>query len=685
MTRAGLRSVALWTWLVACPATAQAGAPSASGDSAMLSPHDRKVFASAFREVEAKRFQQARALAARAQDPLLAKVIVWLDLIEPARPGDFAEAARFLTRNPEWPGQAALQLRAARTIPDDWPDDQVIAWFRGHPPLTAGSAVRYAEALMRAGERERAANLLRTAWIDRDFSGREERAFRKRYGHLLRREDDIARLDRLLWDRASRPAMRQARRLGGGYPALAEARLLLARAGPGVDSAIRRVPAELRADPGLIYERARWRQRRGMYEGVIELLDPPDPAAPRPERWWPLRHWAARQALMNGDISRAYRIAGGHGMAAGLGFAEAEWLAGWIALRFLDQPKAAYEHFKRLHRGVSLPISLARSAFWAGEAASRMDARDPAGHWHATARQWYAAAAEHDTSFYGQLASRRLGRAPRVDLSVADAPDHDARAAFGDRELVRIVRMLGELGQTRLQERFLVRLQILAETAEDYTLVAGLAAEQRRPDLALRVAKAARSEGVLLPRHLFPGLPLPEGRTPEPALVLALIRQESGFYPAAVSRAGARGLMQILPRTAKQVARRIKVRYNRRNLLSDPEYNLLLGRTYLSDLLERYDGSYLLALAAYNAGPARASRWIDALGDPRDPDVDPVDWIESIPLDETRNYVQRILEGLVVYRQRLGVHADGPVLVPRLSPLTSWTGAAPPADLSCCL
>ena len=632
----------------------------------LLSPTDRKIYGGAFHHADDKRFARALARAAQATEPLPAKVIRWLDLMESSRRGSFAEATEFLVGNPDWPGLGTIQSRAEKMIPADLPDAQVLAWFRAREPRTATGAARYADALARAGDRTQAARVLRRAWIERDFSKRDERAFRKRFREFLRREDELARLDRLLWERRHWPAKRQARRLGGGYPELAEARLLLARMGPGVDWAIRRVPDELRNDPGLTHERARWRRRKRDYTAVAELLDPPDPALTQPARWWPLRHWTTRQALAAGDVSTAYRVAAGHGLESGLGFAEGEWLAGWIALRFLDQPRDAYRHFQRLRMGVSSPISLARSTFWAGEAARVLAARDPAEGWDEAGQGWYRLAAEHGGSFYGQLARGRLGDAAAPDPPRRAPPGEARRKAFDARELVRVVRMLGELGERKLQERFLTRLGAEAGTAEDYMLFAGLAVEQERPDLALRAAKAARRDGIILPDRLFPMPPLPQADVPEPALVLAVIRQESAFDPAAVSRAGALGLMQLLPRTARQVARQLKLRYSRERLTDDPKYNLRLGRAYLSELIERYDGSYILALAAYNAGPARVRRWLDVFGDPRTPEVDPVDWIESIPIYETRNYVQRVLEGLTVYRRRLGAEAPHSALIPAL-------------------
>ncbi|MHA1600851.1 MAG: lytic transglycosylase domain-containing protein, partial [Alphaproteobacteria bacterium] len=500
------------------------------------------------------------------------------------------------------------------------------------------------------------------------------------------REDDLARLDRLLWDRRSRAAKRLARRLGDGYPALTQARLSLAYRRGGVDSAIRRVPKELANDPGLAFERARWRQRKGRYEGVLELLDPPNPNAPRPETWWPLRHWAARQALVKGDISAAYRIASEHGLTAGIAFAEAEWLAGWIALRFLDQAEHAYRHFDRLHNGVNSPISQARAAYWAGVAADALNTHDSTGRWLTRAGMWYAAAAHYKTTFYGQLANRHIGLIPDITAAGPPAPDAKTRSTFAARDLVQAIRVLGELGERKLQKRFFRRLSAISLSESDYTLAAELAQRQGRPDLAVRAAKEAVADGILLLDHLFPFPALPEGSSPEHALVLAVVRQESAFYTGALSGAGAHGLMQILPRTARSMARRMKVRFNRKKLRTDPEYNMLLGRAYLSDLTDQYDGSYILALAAYNAGPSRANKWIRTFGDPRDPDVDTIDWIESIPFDETRNYVQRILEGLIIYRQQLGI--DVAAVDPFANLPAPATARAQPDDhtyFSCCL
>jgi soluble lytic murein transglycosylase len=657
-----------------------------AAEETILSPADVTAGHAAFKQAKRNKFDSALKALEPVQNPLLAKIIRWMEMAEPGRRGNFADVSAFIADNPDWPSQMTLKQRAERSLPTDMPREAVLAWFKAQPPITVQGAIRFAQALREAGDDVVAAALLRDTWIEQDFTKYDERYFRRLFNDVLRHEDELMRLDRLLWDRRASAAKRQAQRLGGGYPALAQARLSLAYRRGGVDSAIQRVPKELADDPGLIFERARWRQRKGRYEGVLELLDPPNTNAPRPENWWPLRHWTARQALVKGDISAAYRIASAHGLTAGVEFAEAEWLAGWIALRFLDQAETAYTHFNRLHEGVSTPISQARAAYWAGEAARALDTRDPSGRWLTRAGMWYAAAAHFKTTFYGQLANRRLGLTPDVNFDSRPMPDAAARAAFSARDVVQAIRVLGELGESDLQKRFIKRLSAISLSETDYTLTAELAQREQRPDLAVRTAKDAVADGILLLDHLFPFPVLPEGTSPEQALVLAVVRQESAFDTGALSSAGAHGLMQILPRTARSVARSMKLRYNRKKLRADPEYNMKIGRAYLSNLTNQYDGSYILAMAAYNAGPSRANSWIRAFGDPRDPDVDPIDWIESIPFDETRNYVQRILEGLIVYRQQLGIDVTAIDPFANLpAPATARIPQDHKPNLSCCL
>jgi soluble lytic murein transglycosylase len=611
-----------------------------------LARRDLKLYRKAFAAAMTNRWSEARRYAAKARESPLRKVLDWLELAGPTA-NDFSEIAEFIDENPSWPRLGELQRRAEAVIGNDVSDQAVLAWFDRHQPTTATGATRLAEALIAAGAVEAGERRLRQAWIDGTFSAREERAFLRRHKRRLRAEDHVARLDRLLWDGHTRSAKRMMPRVDEGLRALAWARVALMRQAPGVDGAVARVPDELANDPGLVYERLRWRRRKGKYDAALEMLGSAPARPARPERWWTERSYLARQALVRGDISVAYRTARDHGQSNGVGFAEGEWLAGWIALRFLGESEIAAAHFQSMYEAVSYPISRARGAYWAGRAAEAMGER-------AAATKWYRSAATHATTYYGQLAAARLGI--RTTASLPEAPPIAATEvkAFSGRELVRVVRLLAEAGERKLVRSFVRRLNAIAETPAERMLIARLAQEAKRTDLAVYTARRASLVGVDLIDHGYPMLDLPKGRGPDPALIHAVIRQESGFDPRAVSRAGAQGLMQLMPATARKLSRKLKTRYSKRKLIADPDYNVALGRAYLAALIDDFDGSHILALAAYNGGPRRVGRWIRDYGDPRDNDVDPIDWIESIPIAETRNYIQRVLEGLYVYRLRLG-------------------------------
>lgn len=538
-------------------------------------------------------------------------------------------------------------------MPSDLPSAAVRAFFSERKPVSAYGSERFADALLAEEDmRDTARALLRHTWIDGDFITADERQFLSRYGHLFDEDLHRQRLERLLWERNFAGAERQLLRVSPDYQALARARLRLARMQPGVDGFINRVPAELRDDPGLIYERARWRQRKGRYEEVVELLDPPRPDAPYPEIWWPIRNWTARIALDRGDVSIAYRMAANHGLESGAGFAEGEWLAGWVSLRFLREPEQAYQHFVRLFEGVSTPVSLSRGAYWAGRAAEALGNQQ-------TADRWYEQAAEHTTAFYGQLAALKTGAENNLAM-VSELPSPpNERSEFQSGEVVQAVELLIDHGFGERIDNLIMHLANKVDDEASAHFIAELAEKAGRRDLAVRVARQFRRSGLILTGHLYPVIQLPQAElasVDDPAsaeaLVLAIVRQESSFDTNAVSRAGARGLMQLMPATAHAVAADLELPFNVNRLLSDPDYNLRLGETYLRQLIERFDGSLLLAVAAYNAGPARVSGWLNRYGDPRTDFVDPIDWIESLPFAETRNYVQRVLEGMMVYRYR---------------------------------
>ena len=614
---------------------------------AELDAEDRELYRAAFQLIENGQPGRGFERASAGRTKLATKIALWADLGHRNTTRDFAEIDKFLQANQRWPGKFGLLRNAEQRLPSDWDPAKVRAWFGERPPITGAGALAYVDALLRLGLVDDVRREAPALWVEIDFNAREEASFLKRFAKFLSGADHQERLDRLLWDRRNAAAQRQLKRVPAGQAAVAKARISLYGNKPGVDAAIRRVPAELANTDGLLYDRAAWRQRRNRFEGVVEILSMAPGGGEYAASWWRLRKWAVWRALDRSENGLAYEISRHHGMSQGIGFAEGEWLAGWISLAFLNRPKEALGHFLSLYAGVSSPISRSRGAFWAGEAHSALGN-------DTEARQWYARAAKFSATFYGQLATQRNG--DTADLRLADPPNVSAEieAEFMHRELVNAVKLLGQLDQPRLQQIFLSRLRQDAGTEAEFLLIARLANAIGRHDLAIRTAKAARRQSIELGSLLYPVRSVPDDSPgPENALVLALMRQESEFYPKARSPVGALGLMQLMPATARQVARGKGLPYNRDRLVSDPDYNLRLGRSYLNELLEEFDGSYILALAAYNAGPTRARRWIKAFGDPRNADVDPVLWIERIPFSETRNYVQRILESLVVYRHTL--------------------------------
>ncbi|MFZ5790485.1 MAG: lytic transglycosylase domain-containing protein [Pseudomonadota bacterium] len=612
----------------------------------LLSASDRAIYEEAFRQVDKQNWVKARQIAARAKDKLPAKFIQWLDLIRPGPGRSFDEIADFMRDNPEWPGQLSLQQAAERAIPDDFGVAETLAWFKNREPQTIEGAMALARAYIASGLRDQATQVLRRGWIELAIPDDKEAAFLDRYARYLRPQDHVARLDRLLWEGEVEAARRAMARVDADHRVLAEARIKLMTGAAGVDQAVAAVPKALQRDPGLIYDRARFKRRNDDDVGAAAVLDPPPADNPYPQTMWREYEYAARRALDRGDISVAYRLAEAHGAEDGTVFADGEWLAGWIALRFLNEYKLGYDHFTRLYAGVGSAISKGRGAYWAGRAAEEMGEM-------ALAREWYRKAAENLSSYYGQLAAQRLGTSQGLTFPRLPKITNEAKAKFDRRELVRLVRMLGELDQSDRARTLLIRMAERTKDPAELRMIADLGTELGRRDYMVAVAKIARQQGVELLDYLYPMQTLPSGDDPEDALVLAVIRQESAFDLKAQSSAGALGLMQLLPRTAKQVAKKMQIAYSDKKLTKDSAYNVRLGRAYLGDLLGSFSGSYVLAIAAYNAGPARVQSWLSTYGDPRDRGVDVVDWIETIPFSETRNYVQRVLENLQIYRHRL--------------------------------
>ncbi len=591
--------------------------------------------------------------------PELEKVLTWLRLRDPASGAGFGEIAVFLKENPNWPNRWKMISRAEYLMPEDLPVSAQQSWFGEIAPRTAAGRLKYLKSLESSLDRSDLSEKARAYWHETPFGRSDHRAFLKRYRSLLSADDHWIRLDRMLWRGFISSARRVLPLVAKDKRNLALARIQLRTQSPGVDGAINRVPDDLQSDPGLQYERLLWRHRKGRKDDALELLWSVPTGQQYPALWWRERSRQIRYALDDNRDEDAYLLSAAHIQHSGLSFAEAEWHAGWIALRFADKPAEALQAFEKLYNGVSTSISLARAGYWAGRAAETSGQNKQARH-------WYSRAAENPATFYGQLAQARLNtngfRLPREPK-----PTSEERTAFRQTTLAQVAAALGRIGQDDLARDFVTHLSRLADNGVQAVLVAQLARELGYLDIAVRAARTAARKGIVLAQTGYPTRYATEHGPLEPALMLAIIRQESGFDTKAKSRAGARGLMQLMPATARQVSKTVKQRYSARRLTTDPYFNIRLGSAYLSGLIDRFDGNYILAIAAYNAGPGNVNRWLRERGDPRSDDVDVVDWIERIPFGETRNYVQRVLEGLVVYRARLGRH----------SPVISWDKVSP--------
>jgi soluble lytic murein transglycosylase len=583
--------------------------------------------------------------AANVDDPVARLALEWTALRLQPRLAGLERLNRFLDQHLDWPSAEALRRRAEEILWSDKKSSETVeAFFARGAPETPLGKLALARARMSRGEADAAAVLARDVWREADLSGALETQVLKEFGDYLTWADHKRRADRLSYkDNAVAGEMRAAALAGPDVLALAKARENLN------EKLVATMPPELRDDPTMIFARV---QKLGKDGRVVEaarlmLTATRDPdALVSPDDWWSERRQLARKLIDLGSPKLAYQLCAEHSARARDQRIDAEFHAGWIALRFLADPARAAGHFARAAEWAETPMSFARIAYWRARAAE-------AGEDEEAATRYFAQAASRPTTFYGQLALARLGK---TDLPMR----MPARIAVGDErgDAVRVVELLESLDARDIAAPLATDM---ARTSNDEARIAALGetlVAARDARLALTVGKLASQRGFALDEFAFPVFGIPRydpmaGSAPR-ALVYAIARQESAFDAKAISSAGARGLMQMMPATARRTAQHKGLPYDEARLLNDPAFNAMLGAAHLGELTVEHPGSLILAFAAYNAGGKRVKEWIAAHGDPRDPAVDPVDWIELIPIAETRNYVQRIAENLEVYRQRIG-------------------------------
>ncbi len=612
-------------------------------------------FRKAIQAANDKRWNEARGYRAGVMHPAAAGLIDWKIALND-KDASYFELALAVQSLEDWPRHRKIRLLAEEKISGSGMQASAIAdWFSLWPAISGSGKIAEAEALLALGKYDDAKAILIDAWRNNFLPKKVFYETLKKHGNLFTQEDHIARVNMLLWAQRATEAQKLLSRLPKDIKALSSARIRLMRRNRGVDKALAKVPTKLQTHPGLLYERAVWQRKAGRNKKALQLILA-IPAkvgnAAGQKRLWKERHLLARKALKDNDYKTAYQLARANGFERGGSFAEGEWLAGWLALRKLNKPELAQTHFEKLAKNVRTPISMARAHYWLGKSLQAQNKEE-------------AAAVEFDTAsgfyftFYGQLAQQEIGPG-YITMGNDPEPDQWAVIVFENHPQVQALKLLALVGDTTAYRRFSYHLDDLLPGAVDHVMLARLNRENGYNGIAVRAAKAALYRNEILPESQWPLIEIGQHiNQPEPALVLALSRQESELNPKAISHAGARGLMQLMPGTAKTTARQNGVKYRKSWLVDDPEYNLKIGAFHLQELLEEFDGSYILSAAAYNAGRSRAHKWIEEYGDPRLA-VDPVDWLESIPFSETRNYVQRVLENIQIYRNRL---SDRPSLI----------------------
>lgn len=615
-----------------------------------LSAADIKTYKAAFKAAQTRKWVRALGIAKGGQADLPRKILKWMELTAWAPDSSYAEIAGFLAANPDWPRTRRLRRNAERALEESnsLSADELLSWFASHPPVTTAGKTIYARALLKNGQREKATETLRHTWINGSFSGTSQKSFLREFRKFLSSDDHAARLETLVCKGRRSQAQRLYPYVDKTTRLIADARLKLRHRSSGVDAAIARIPARYQDHSGLLYERMRWRWRKGRTEGAHEILRAIPDEVDNPARWAKDRMIVARRLLADGKSGAAWHIIRNHGVNATTDravFADIEWMAGWIAFRYQNDAEEGLRRFTTLYQIVQFPISRARAAYWAGRAAASLGEKEEA-------NSWFRRAAVHNTTYHGQLAAIQLPRRQNIILGTTLPSVSDVETqTWRENELPRAVRILDALDQHKLVRVFLLHLARTAKDQAELVHALSLAQEIGRPDIAVWISRRTLRDGVVLLEDGYPLVPMPDGFT-EKALLRSIARQESNFYPRARSRSGALGVMQLMPPTAKETARKTGLRYSKSRLTADPAYNIRLGSAYLTRMVERFQGSYILAIASYNAGPNAVDRWVRRYGDPRTGIIDPVDWIELIPYQETRTYVQRVLANLQVFRAR---------------------------------
>ena len=616
--------------------------------SQLLSNKDYELFELALDKADEYKWDRVTGISSNIKNETAKETLNWLKYYNGAGNLTFSDYRAYIKKNSNWPEIEKIKLKAETkiTFRDNYKD--LIDYFSDNPPETGWGRIYLGNALLNSGKSEEGKRLIIDGYIGGSFTRKEQSQIIKTYKSILNKDHHLRRINKLLWDGKYRTAARLVKYVDKDYQKLFEARIGLISFAGGVDNLIKLVPDELKNDPGLVYDRINWRIKKRKYDSALVLLldinKSNSSELVRPDKFWDKKSFLIRRLIDRHEYETAYALAINHGLNESKDIAEAEWLAGWIALTFLSNPESAYLHFQEIWNVSSRPISKARAAYWMGNALEEVGSSTES-------QSWYEKASLYSLTFYGQLAASKLSEKKLFNPLLVEYSDANNIDYKENRPVYLSISLLNEFDRPKLVKKFIWDLADRNNLSTSVNSVK-TANDIGRHDFAVQAGKILYYNHTILDPLSFPQIERPEfGKIifPEQSLIHSVTRQESQFDPKAGSYAGAKGLMQLMPYTAKRVSKGLKLEYTKSKLTEDPKYNVILGSAYLDKLLSNYNGSYILSLAAYNAGESRVSRWIKKYGDPRKDDITSENWIELIPFKETRNYVQRVMENIQVY------------------------------------
>ena len=600
-----------------------------------------------FEAIKKEEWNRASKLA--KNNEVYKKIVEWYFLYQNQHPKHLLKTNSFLEKNPNWPKRLFFRKKIELFIDRNWQNKKIIDFFESNPPLTTKGAVNYIDALNKENGINSVKNLAKKTWIERKFTKRQSKDFYKRYKKILTTEDHLKRIEELTWKGRTYEARRMLPLIDKENKNLYNAKITLRRRAGNADQVISLVSENLINDPGLIYERLRWRRKSRLYKTAYEIIDPLPQNLKYERKWWYEISIIVRKLIENKEYSKAYELIKDFSSKSNELLSESEWYSGWIAYEFLNlDPEIYINHFLNSYENTDHNGEKAKSAYWAGKSYEKIKNKE-------LSNLWYKNSSQYVTEFYGQLSFEKINKDSALipneelygkNLFIKDDLDFIESDIYKASELVLVH------GSRKEAKIFISHLIKNNKSPGQLQIIAKLAKDFNRPDLSIRAAKYAIKNNVFLYNYAYPSLRgFVMNKEIEKELVYGVIRQESEFDSKAISRVGARGMMQIMPATAKKVSSNLKLSYSKKRLTSDVQYNITLGSNYLNNLINQYD-SYLLALIGYNAGPRRINRWIKKYGDPRKENIDTISWIEKIPIKETRLYVKIVLSNMQVYRQK---------------------------------